>query len=386
MWNVERDVAESMRPVTLRVCTWAELESGVRQTFADLLNDKNRSLFALYYIVDPDEPVVSRKKVGNQQQLETHMRWRSTCGLDTGMQLFFHVSNSFQGGKPRSPEKPPLFINTALARASGGIAQDGPDSAHPVSPCSADSQGSRAMPRQKEFRQMVLARDSDHHLRPEHAIKIRPPLLYRCVFCKKLLPALDHLIQACHVIPHSEKKRLGKEVSMEHMLAVGGFLECILNGVSLCALCHVTFDSGLMWVDVEQDGALRIFVHEDWRDVPDFQPKHGQLVQRTDPRFAFPAAVAWQWHKEWAAIKRNCATDSELAQSMDDASLQDSRNTLVPCDCKKGFRDRACVRLTCKSCCLETKTKVVCKASGHRAEGTPTSASSSSSAAQPSAH
>ena len=359
VWNIVLGVAEELRTVPLHSRTWAELESSVRQRFADKLNDENHHRFTLYYILDLTEPHESRTPVSNQEELAAYLQWRCSGERQLAHQLFFHVAVIFQAsGKPKSPERAPLSIDTALARASVGVgaARKAASRSH-LSPEDAGSPQSPSTPRRKEFRQMVLARDSEGQVRPDDAKKQVPlPIIFCCVFCEQLYQPLPKQIDACHVIPHADQQ--GKAVTVAHLLGIGGSLEDIGNGVSVCSICHGVFDSGLLWVEVDATGVQRIFVHEDSRAVEHFRPLHDKLVRLpSDPSFTFPGAVAWLWRKEWALLKRQALrdqlVDAELAQSMGDASLQEPQTPKVPCSCGLAgeFQNQLCPNKLCKACC-----------------------------------
>ncbi|MDB5794433.1 MAG: hypothetical protein JWR25_812, partial [Noviherbaspirillum sp.] len=170
---------------------------------------------------------------------------------------------------------------------------------------------------------------------------------------------------------------------------VGGSLHTLLNGVSVCSICHGVFDSGLLWVELDAAGVQRIFVHEDSRAVQHFQPLHSKLVRMpSDPTFAFPGAVAWQWRKEWAPLKRQWLrdkADAELAKSMADASLQEPQTPKVPCSCgvAGNFKNQKCPNKLCKSCCGLVGGCVQARhpSSAAAANGAPAAASAAASAA-----
>jgi hypothetical protein len=358
VWNIETDRAEEIHNVMLPTRTWPELEHRVRETFKTKWTAENRGKFALYYILDLSEPLETRADVGNQEELDAYFAFRTAAGRGWYLQLFLNVAVIFQAsGKPASPVKPPLAINTALARAYDGhsVRQPRSSSASHLSPDSASGPPSPGTPREKEFRQVVLARDSDGCVRPD-AAKLGPPAcIYRCVFCHKLFLPGKKQIEAAHLIPHAPLERLGKELDVPTLIAIGGSVDSLTNGVSACSICHGRFDDGLVWVEMADSATLRIVVHESIRAVDqNIGPLH-QTLLRTPPdaSFPFPGVVAWRWRKEWAELRRQQAEDA-IAKQLAELELHGSPQ--VPCRCGRANINKKCRTgaggaATCKPCC-----------------------------------
>ena len=359
-WDLLTDRGGFLRHVLLRNRRWSELEEGVKQAFKDQWTTENEGKFALYYIDDLSEPLASRIDVSNQEELDVYLHFRfESKHRDSFLQLFMNVAIIFQAsGKPISPVKPPLSIDTALARAhDGGTArQTSSRSASHLSPDSANSPQSPGTPREKEFRQVVLQRDSDGCIRPDAIVT--PASIYRCVFCEGSFLPLPKQIEAAHVVPHALFERLGKVLDGETVLRIGGGLEVLTNGVSACSVCHGIFDSGLMWVEQNDDAALAvrtIFVHESIRSVQHSIGKlHGcKLRLPSDPSFPFPGAIAWRGRKEWAVLRRDRAAE-KVAEKLAQLELQGSPP--IPCSCGLAGKNknRKCPNNLCKACCDKT--------------------------------
>lgn len=380
MWNIETDRAAEVHNVLLPTRTWPQLESAVREAFKNNWTAENCGKFSLYYITDLSDPVEFREDVSSQAQLDAYLAWRPNSGRQSFLQLFLNVAVIFQAsGKPVSPVKPPLTINTAMARAHDASRQVEPRSSSHLSPDSATSPQSPGTPRQREFRQMVLARDSEGCVRPDAALlQSPPPAIFRCVFCEKLLQPLKKQIEACHVVPHAVGERLGKSLDVEQQLAIGGSTEDIANGVSVCSICHGVFDSGLLWVEVDADGTQRIHVHESSRQVAHYAPLHEKRVHMpANPAFPFPGVAAWRWRREWATMQR----DHDVAQTERKlAELELQGSPQIPCRCGRANVNKKCRTGTqntpaCKKCC--EKSGQVC--APHRLAGVAAAAASSSS-------
>ena len=69
--------AEEMHGVMLRSRTWPELESCVREAFYHHWTPENHGRFALYYIHDLSDPLLSRSKVESQEQLDAYFAFRA---------------------------------------------------------------------------------------------------------------------------------------------------------------------------------------------------------------------------------------------------------------------------------------------------------------------
>jgi hypothetical protein len=398
VWNIDTDSAEELCNVMLPRRSWAELESGVREAFKVHWTAANEGKFALYYITELSQPVLSKVKVSSQPELDVYLAFRaSSQRLYT--QLFLHVAIIFQAnGKPVSPVKPPLTINTALARAADrGVVRQASRSTSHLSPDDVGSPlspHSPGTPREKEFRQVVLARDSDGCVRPDVA-KLRPSVeqrIFRCVFCQESFMPLRKQVEAAHVVPHADYERLGVPVPLLLQLLLGGGFECVANGISACSTCHGQFDDGLMWVEVAADASLSIAVDETIRTVAKIGVLHGRPVRLPHDvalHSAFPCALAWRWRKEWAACKRQHDADV-LAKKLE--ALEVKGIPKVPCRCGRGVVRKTCdtgpdQSPLCKQCCLSTGT--ACKSHQHQsscAAPSPASASSSSSSAAASLH
>ena len=384
VWNIETNRAEEMHGVMLRQRTWKELEDGVRNTFRHLWTTENQSRFALYYIYDLSDPVLSRLKVESQEQLDAYFAFRADTRRDSHLHLYLHIAVIFQAsGKPVSPLKPPLSINTALARAHDiGTTHS---SSH-LSPNSASSPQSPGTPREKEFRQVVLARDSEGCVRPD-AAKLGPPAcIYRCVFCHKLFLPGKKQIEAAHVIPHAPNERLGKEFDTPTLVAIGGSIDSLTNGVSVCSICHGSFDDGLMWVErVNSTSVMTVVVDASIRTVDQHAgPLHNTVLRTpTDARFPFPGEEAWQWRKEWAELRRQQQAAS-IARKLAELDLQGSPQLLCRCgraNINKKCRTGAGGTPSCKQCCREASK--TCAA--HGLVGDSSAANSSAPAASGSA-
>jgi hypothetical protein len=351
VWNIETDRAEEWRSLVLpRPLLWSQLEAAVRGEFDARWTPANQGRFSLYYIYDVFDPVLSRTKVGNQEQLDAYLAFRADTKRDAHTQLFLHVAVILQAdGKPVSPVKPPLSINTAMARAQEhGASASASHLSPPDSACSPQSPGT---PREKEFRQVVLQRDSDGCVRPDTPARSMASI-YRCVFCAGSFLPLPKQIEAAHVVPHAERERLQKALDGETLLRIGGGLEVLTNGVSACSVCHGIFDAGLMWVEQADDAATRtICVDASIRDV---QRSIGQLHGRrllvpSDASFPFPGCVAWRWRAEWAQLKRADAAD-KVADKLAKLALGGP----TPCSGRCGgakTRNQSCKNGWCKACC-----------------------------------
>jgi len=359
IWNIESHRAEEMHGVMLRHRTWVELEREVRETFRHHWTAENQGRFALYYIHDLSEPVLSRSKVQSQEQLDAYFAFRAQSRRDSFLQLFLHVVVIFHAdGKPVSPVKAPLSIDTALARTYDGRGARYSRSASHLSPDDA-SPTSPGTPREKEFRQVVLARDSDGCVRPDAAKLCPPACIYRCVFCHQLFLPGKKQIEAAHLIPHAPNERLGKELDMPTLIAIGGSVDSLTNGVSACSICHGRFDDGLMWVEMADDTAPRtVVVDASIRGVDQHVgPLHNTLLRTPpDATFPFPGVVAWRWRKEWAQLKRQQAAESVAKQL---AELELHGSPQLPCRCGRANINKKCRTgadgtPTCKPCCRET--------------------------------
>jgi len=384
VWNIETDRAEDIHNVLLVQHTWAELEGLVRQAFCSRWTAENKGRFALYYLHDLLQPLETRADVSNQQQLEGYLTFLAKPPRDRGLMLFLNVAVIFQAsGKPLSPVKAPLIIDTELARTSDSrpAARQRRSPSQHLSPDAPGSPQSPSTPRQAEFRQMVLARDSDGCVRPDVALlQSPPPAIFRCVFCEKLLLPHKRQIEAAHVIPHSADERFELELSNQLLLLIGG-LEHFGNGVSACSICHGEFDNGLLWVDVQAaDGTQLIHVHESLREVVDFAPLHSKPVRKpAHPEFPFPGAAAWAWRKKWAAAKRERDAE-QLRLKLAEMELGSAR---VLCGCGGGDINKKCrsgpnKSPLCKQCC--ELTQKVCAPHKHTATGSTASASAASPA------
>lgn len=349
MWDVEASVGVEMKIVHLQRRTWAVLVEQVQQQFSERLARAPDGLFALYYIHDPSSPLLSRSKVHDQSTLDEYIAFRFASVRNNFLNLYLHVAVLLNPvtGKPVSPVKPPLSIHTALARAqefeSGAVAS----SSH-LSPDSAGSPQSPGTPREKEFRQVVLARDSDGNVRPDVASLAAPAAVFRCVFCARAF--VWNLVKGAHVVPHSGRERLGLELEVATLLRIGG-VESLSNGVSSCNDCHEVFDAGLMWVEQESDAIPpTIFVHDSIRGVQlSIGRLHDQPLRRpADGTFPFPTALAFQWRKQWAELKRGRAAD-KVAEKLAKLALGGA------CTGSCGGKpfNKACKRRPqmCKPCC-----------------------------------
>jgi hypothetical protein len=323
-WDVEASAAGDMKIVHLQRRTWAALEEQVQQQFSERLAGAPGRLFALYYIHDPSSPLLSRSKVHDQSTLEEYISFRFASVRNNFLNLYLHVAVLLNPAtrKPVSPVKPPLSIDTALARAQEahiGVQQAASprSSSSHLSPDSVTSPLSPGSPREKEFRQVVLARDSDGNVRPDEAVLQAPAAVFRCVFCADAF--LPKLIKGAHVVPHSERERLGLDLEVTTLLRIGG-VESLSNGLSACNNCHEEFDEGLVWVEQDSHSTPpTIFVRESIRAVQlSIGRLHGQPLRRpADASFPFPSALAFQWRKQWAALKREKTAESvadKLAQ------------------------------------------------------------------------
>jgi hypothetical protein len=374
VWNIETDRAEELHNIMLPNRKWSQLESGVREAFKDKWTPENRGKFALYYITDLSEPLLSRANVSNQAELDAYLVWHSDSGRHSFLQLFLNVAIIFQAsGKPVSPLKPPLSIDTAIARSQDTFHQ--PRFSSHLSPDSATSPQSPGTPREKEFRQVVLARDSDGNVRPDEASLAAPVSIFRCVFCKAA--KLPNLVKGAHVVPHSERERLGKVLDNPTLLRIGG-VESLSNGVSVCNDCHEEFDAGLMWVEQANDATPpTIHVHDSIRSV---QLSIGQLHEHTlrrpcDTSFPFPSALAFLWRKEWAVLKRDKSAD-KTAEKLAKLGLGGD----CPGSCGGKPKNKACKNGLCKGCCDKTITGC----SVHPLSGRPVPPVAAAAAAAPS--
>ena len=350
VWNIEANRAEEMHGVMLRSRTWPELESCVREAFYHHWTPENQGRFALYYIHDLSDPLLSRSKVESQEQLDAYFAFRAETRRDSFLQLYLHVAVIFQAsGKPASPAKPPLAIDTALARSFDSRPDRQPHSASHLSPDSASSPPSPGTPREKEFRQVVLARDSDGNVRPDIAALAAPAAIFRCVFCEGHF--VWNLVKGAHVVPHSERERLGKALDVPTLLRIGG-VESLNNGVSACNNCHEEFDSGLMWIEQANNSELpTIHVHESIRSVQlSIGQLHGRSLRRpSDPSFPFPSALAFQWRKEWATLKRDKSA-AKVVEKLARLGLGGD----CPGSCGGKPKNKACKNGLCKPCCDQT--------------------------------
>ena len=251
VWNIETHAAEEIHNLMLVHRTWPELQLLVQKAFASKWTIENGGKFALYYIVDLGDPLGTRADVSSQAELEAYFSWHANSGRDRFLYLFMNVAVVFQAsGKPVSPLKAPLAIDTALARAHDSRSLHQPRSASHLSPENASSPQSPGTPREKEFCQVVLARDSDGCVRPDAARFGPPACIYRCVFCHKLFLPGKKQIEAAHLVPHALNERLEKELDTRMLLAIGGSIDSLSNGVSACSICHGRFDDGLIWVEL----------------------------------------------------------------------------------------------------------------------------------------
>jgi hypothetical protein len=360
MWNIETHRAEEIHNVLLTKRTWVELQATVKEAFMSRWTEENKGRFALYYIHDLLHPLETRADVGNQEQLDGYLAFLEKPPRDRGLMLFLNVAVIFQAsGKPVSPVKPPLAIDTALARSYDGRPDRQVRSSSHLSPADVNSPTSPGTPREKEFRQVVLARDSDGCVRPDAARLGAPACIYRCVFCHKVFLPGKKQIEAAHVVPHAVSERLGKEVDVPTLLAIGGSIDSLGNGVSACSICHGRFDDGLIWVDMLGDAAPRtIVVHESIRGVDlNISPLHNTLLRTpSDSTFLFPGVVAWRWRKEWAELRRQQAEES-VSRQLAELELQGSPQ--VKCSCARANINKQCRTgaggtPTCKPCCRES--------------------------------
>ena len=379
LWNIDTHRAEEIRNVLLKQRTWEELDGAVKEAFKNRWTTENKGRFALYYLHDLLQPLETRSDVGNQEQLDGYFAFLQHPPRDRGLMLFLNIAVIFQAsGKPVSPVKPPLSIDTALARSYDSRQ---PRSASHLSPDSVTSPQSPGTPREKEFRQVVLARDSDGCVRPDTAKFGPPACIYRCVFCQKLFLPGKKQIEAAHLVPHAPNERLGKELDTRTLIAIGGSIDSLSNGVSACSICHGRFDDGLIWVEAPDDASPRtIVIHDSIRAVDQHVgPLHNTLLRMpSDATFPFPSVVAWRWRKEWAELKRQQMADS-LARQLAELELQGSPQ--VPCKCGRANINKKCrtgagSTPTCKPCCKESKKLCV----PHGLSGAVDTASASASA------
>lgn len=200
---------------------------------------------------------------------------------------------------------------------------------------------------------MVLARDSDGCMRPDVALlQSPPPSIFCCVFCETRLQPLPKQIEACHVVPHAERERLGKSLDVQQQLAIGGSVEDIANGVSVCSICHGVFDSGLLWVEGDVNHTWVIHVHESSMQVAHFRALHKKPVRiPPNPTFPFPGEVAWRWRKEWAEVKRE-----DAAEKAADRLAKLNLGVVCPGSCGGKARNKSCKNGLCKSCCEQSNT------------------------------
>jgi hypothetical protein len=351
--------------VLLRSAVWMELEQKVREAFHDKWTGPAGDRFTLYYINDLLEPYSSRSKVDCDLAVQAYLEFKRT-GLNMGKMLFLHIPIIMHSdGKSDSPTKPPISIDTHLARQFASSSATVASSASHLSPPVGDSPLSPGSPREKEQRLLVLARDSDPFTPLTLASKSKA--VYSCVFCGESF--VPRLVEAAHLVPSSVQERMDKEVDEVLLVELGG-VHSVRNGVTACETCHTLFDDGNLWAVVDTPSFssssssspspsllgpdLRLCIGDSVQADGHASRLAGRLIKQPADyrlRSAFPPPAWWQWRLEWAALRRA----NDLARDL--AKLQVSGT----CACGKVWnnkcknKDPSTNSPLCLQCCLQSQ-------------------------------
>lgn len=218
----------------------------LRNAFADVLIEEG---FLVYLLPSRGLWQSARKKIETDDQLANAIRSIINAGPGREQPMLFVVPGT--DSPNTSPGK--------TAKGDGKSVSSG-----------------RSSIRQADFRTRVLHRDDSI-----------------CVFCRCNEEAF---LEAAHLLDVEEQKAPTELATKLKSLDLPGLYE-LVNGITLCIVCHAGFDAHLVFVDTASWKLVVADALQSCVDYPRWKALHGADVKRPDGRDGWPTPALWDHRK-----------------------------------------------------------------------------------------